>query len=70
MLLPVVRKLKWSLQRDRLAKIYREKEMNNAGPKGWFEGNAQSIYPEGERVRLAICPGVRSFVRFYEGLAM
>lgn len=67
MLLPVVRQLKWSLQRDRLAKKYREKAMNSAD---WFESNAQSLYPEGERVRLAICPGVRRFVRFYEGLAM
>lgn len=68
-LLPVIHRLKWSLKRDRLAKIYRDKELSNSGPRGWFEGKAQSLYVEGERVRLAICPGVRRLKSFYEGLS-
>jgi len=68
-LLPIVRKLKWSFQRDRLAKVHRENRTNSLGQKGWFEGNAR-LYQEGERVRLAICPGVRSLKSFYEALSM
>ncbi|KAF8514756.1 hypothetical protein JB92DRAFT_2917714 [Gautieria morchelliformis] len=67
-LLPVVHQLKWSLQRDRLAKIHRDKQLNNS-PTGWFEGNARSFYVEGERVRLALCPGVRRLKSFYESLS-
>lgn len=70
-LLPVVRKLKWCIQKDRLAKMVRRQE----GPVGsggdaisWYEGRGKGLLKEGERVRLAICPGVRKFVVFYENL--
>ena len=36
----------------------------------WFEGRGRGLWKENERVRLAICPGVRKIVRFYEGLSV
>ncbi|KAF8585125.1 hypothetical protein K439DRAFT_1388677 [Ramaria rubella] len=65
-LLPVVHELKWSQQRDRLARIYRT---SNSGPQNWFEGKARIFYGENERVRLAICPGVRRLKLLFEGLS-
>ncbi|KIJ53483.1 hypothetical protein M422DRAFT_154965 [Sphaerobolus stellatus SS14] len=62
-LLPIVHTLKWSFQRDRLSQIYRKK--SNKSTVAWFEGNAH-LCPENERVRLAICPGVRKLKMFFE----
>ncbi|KAJ7103213.1 hypothetical protein B0H15DRAFT_200780 [Mycena belliarum] len=65
LLLPVMRKLKWSLQRDKLAKMVRD-DSGILGVGKWLEGNP--IVHEGERVRLAICPDIRKIVGFYEGI--
>jgi hypothetical protein len=35
----------------------------------WFDERGRGIIQDGERVRLAICPGnVKKFIRFYEEL--
>ncbi|KAJ6609374.1 hypothetical protein B0H10DRAFT_2064601 [Mycena sp. CBHHK59/15] len=65
-LLPVMRKLKWSLQRDKLAKMVRDGSILGFGK--WMEGNGRRVVHEGERVRLAICPDIRKIVGFYEDL--
>jgi len=69
-LLPVMRQLKWCIQRDTLAQ--RVRRFNPLGASGlflgWVEGRGHGILVDGERVRLAICPGVKKFVAFYEGL--
>ncbi|KAL0572919.1 hypothetical protein V5O48_009032 [Marasmius crinis-equi] len=68
LLLPVMHQLKWSFQRDRLAKMIREREIDLAK---WIDGNLRKgIVKEGERVRLALCPGVRRKVGFYESLQL
>jgi len=68
LLLPVMHKLKWSIQRDRLSKMVR-----NGGSEGglanWFEANGRGIMQDGERVRLALCPSVKKMVGFYEALS-
>lgn len=67
LLLPVMHKLKWSIQRDRLAKVVRDGQ-SRGGLASWFEAKGQSIIQDGERVRLALCPSVKKMVGFYEGL--
>lgn len=62
-LLPIMRKLKFAIQRDVLARQVRAQ----GGIGAWLEARGRVI--EGERVRLAICPGVRKVVRFWESLA-
>ncbi|KAG1754921.1 uncharacterized protein EDB91DRAFT_1042655 [Suillus paluster] len=78
-LLPVVRQLKWSIQRDKLANEVRGL---NGGALGlgnvalpltgslgsWIELKGQSVVRDCERVRLALCPDVRRMVKFYESL--
>ena len=77
-LLPVVHKLKWSIKRDRLAKVIRGSmcgEMANGadtysgrlGP--WIERRGQRIFGDSERVRFALCPDVRKMIRFYETMS-
>ncbi|KAJ7897202.1 hypothetical protein B0H14DRAFT_2677318, partial [Mycena olivaceomarginata] len=66
-LLPIVRKLKWSLQRDKLAKMVRDGS-GILGVGNWLEGR-RNIVQEGERVRLAICPNIKKIVGLYEGMA-
>ncbi|KAJ6502662.1 hypothetical protein DFH09DRAFT_1335808 [Mycena vulgaris] len=67
-LLPVMRKLKWSLQRDKLAKMVRDGS-GILGVSKWLDsGNGRHLVHEGERVRLAICPDIRKIVGFYEDL--
>ncbi|KAH8110612.1 hypothetical protein DFH11DRAFT_1690694 [Phellopilus nigrolimitatus] len=85
-LLPAVRSLKWSIRRDKFARMVRDRETSSAiaGLPGsangsgtrtgssmlsWFEGKGRGLWKENERVRLAICPGVGKFVRFYENLS-
>ncbi|KAJ8084496.1 hypothetical protein PM082_003266 [Marasmius tenuissimus] len=66
-LLPVMHKLKWSFQRDRLAKVIRGRDKVDLAK--WIDGNlGRGIVKEGERVRLALCPSVRRKVGFYESL--
>lgn len=77
-LLPVVRKLKWSIQRDKLANEVRglsgtQGFGNSALPLtgglgAWIELKGQGVVQDCERVRLALCPDVRRMVKFYEGL--
>jgi len=77
-LLPVVRQLKWSIQRDRLARMVRDgacvggkTSVDNKGGSrlaAWIEAKGKGIIQDGERVRLALCPGIRNIVEFYEAL--
>ncbi|KAG2155538.1 hypothetical protein DEU56DRAFT_767955 [Suillus clintonianus] len=76
-LLPVVRKLKWSIQRDKLANEVRGLNGGALGNSAlpftgnlgaWIELKGQGVVKDCERVRLALCPDVRRMVRFYEGL--
>lgn len=77
-LLPVVRKLKWSIQRDKLANEVRGLSGalgsgNSALPltgslAAWIELKGQGVVQDCERVRLALCPDVRRMVKFYESL--
>ena len=71
--------LKWSIQRDRLAKVVRDAasvggnnfsddDKGRSGLAAWVEAKGKGIIQDGERVRLALCPGVRKFVGFYEAL--
>lgn len=73
----MVHKLKWSIQRDRLAKIVRGSACGMVGPTSfgqgsgvaaWFEAGGRGIVHDGERVRLALCPSVKKIVGFYEKL--
>ncbi|KAG1783553.1 hypothetical protein EV702DRAFT_1054184 [Suillus placidus] len=78
-LLPVVRKLKWSIQRDKLANEVRGLSggalgLGNlafplTGSLGaWIELKGPSVVQDCERVRLALCPDMRRMVKFYESL--
>lgn len=77
-LLPIMRQLKWSIQRDNLARIVRggafvggKTSTDNRGAHRlavWMEAKGKGIMQDGERVRLALCPGIRKIVGFYEGL--
>jgi len=76
-LLPIMHQLKWSIQRDGLARMVRGGVCvggtTSAGDDGgalaaWIEGKGMGIIQDGERVRLALCPGIRKIVGFYEGL--
>ncbi|GAV98820.1 glycosyltransferase family 22 protein [Lentinula edodes] len=80
-LLPVMRKLKWSIQKDKLSKKIRDGtvhsipgRLNNSSLGsleafcGWLENRGRGIVHDNERVRLAICPDVQKKVLFYEGL--
>jgi len=69
-LLPVMRKLKWSLQRDKLAKMVRAGTIlpSARGFGNWLEGKGSGVVQDTERVRLAICPEVRKIVGIYERL--
>ncbi|KAG6337065.1 hypothetical protein ID866_2018, partial [Astraeus odoratus] len=82
-LLPVVHKLKWSLQKDRMARVIRRSmcgAIANGAGKGplspysagfgaWIERHGQSIFGDTERVRLALCPDVRKMIQFYESMS-
>ncbi|KAI0321357.1 hypothetical protein OF83DRAFT_1099962 [Amylostereum chailletii] len=78
-LLPVMRKLKWSLRKDSLAKKVRDRDDNtndshdHSTPRllvaRWIENRGTLLTGESERVRLALCPGVRKIVHFYEHIA-
>ena len=37
--------------------------------KRWLEGSGHAFMRENERVRLAICPGIKKLVGFYEDLS-
>lgn len=65
-LLPAVRSLKWSIRRDSLARTMRNRA-SGVGADALLRWHG--LWKEDERVRLAICPGVGKFVRYFEGLA-
>ncbi|KAI9570300.1 hypothetical protein HD554DRAFT_2204100 [Boletus coccyginus] len=79
-LLPVVHKLKWSIQKDNMSRIIRThtfSAMNlctsphpfNGRFGMWAEFKGANIFGESERVRLALCPDVRKMIKFYEEMA-
>jgi len=76
-LLPIMHQLKWSIQRDKLAKVVRDgvcvggtsaDNESGVGLAAWIEAKGKGIVQDGERVRLALCPGIRKIVGFYENL--
>ncbi|KAJ7193288.1 hypothetical protein GGX14DRAFT_478241 [Mycena pura] len=68
-LLPIMRKLKWSLQRDTFARMVRDGPGSGLRGMGkWLESRRHIVH-ESERVRLAICPDIRKIVGFYESLS-
>jgi len=72
-LLPVMRQLKWSIQRDAFANKVRSVkagalDLGNSGLGPWIELKGQSIVGDCERVRLALCPDIRRMIKFYESL--
>ncbi|KAG7099647.1 hypothetical protein E1B28_001473 [Marasmius oreades] len=68
LLLPVMHKLKWSFQRDRLARVIREKGQVSGEVAKWINEKGKGILQEGERVRLALCPDMRRKVGIFESL--
>ncbi|KAF9225511.1 hypothetical protein BS17DRAFT_778689 [Gyrodon lividus] len=79
-LLPVVRQLKWCIQKDNMAKIIRATTYSarggndafrpfNNGFGAWVELKGPNIFGDSERVRLALCPDVRKMIKFYEAMA-
>ncbi|KAI0354608.1 hypothetical protein OH77DRAFT_1590390 [Trametes cingulata] len=71
-LVSTVRRLRWALQRDRLARLVKDRSemVKHGGVVAWLEGKGRSaLWRENERVRLALCPGIKGIVKFYEGLA-
>lgn len=69
--MPVIRKLRWSLQRDQLSRVIRDSASGLGkigGIAAWIEDKGPSKVQDGERVRLALCPGVKKVVRFYESV--
>ncbi|KAH7916462.1 hypothetical protein BJ138DRAFT_1139794 [Hygrophoropsis aurantiaca] len=70
-LLPVVRQLKWSLQKDKMAQMVRGGSCGPTsvgGAGAWIELKGQAIVRDSERVRLALCPNVKKFIKIYETL--
>jgi hypothetical protein len=65
-LAPALHSLKWSIQRDQLAKAVRAR--SGQGIAGWMEGRGRGLVKESERVRLALCGDVKKLVRLFEGL--
>lgn len=63
-------KLKWSIQRDNLAKLIKARFYNSskAGFGMWLESSGRHVVKDGEKVRLAMCPNIRQRVGFFEGL--
>lgn len=64
-LLPVLHRLKWSIQRDRLANILRQSP-RSLNPAIWLLTNARLLTTENERVRLVVCPGAKRLIRLFE----
>jgi len=71
-LLPIIVRLKWSMACDRTSRSVRvrppAKGLINGEEnlKRWLEGSGQALLRENERVRLAICPGIKKLIGFYE----
>ncbi len=71
-LLPIVHKLKWSLQRANIARLLNAQIdlVSTRGLGEWLEESGRCLLSEHERVRLALCPDINKMVRFYEGLGV
>ncbi|KAH6917015.1 hypothetical protein BKA70DRAFT_1251141 [Coprinopsis sp. MPI-PUGE-AT-0042] len=71
-LIPIVRRLKWAIQKDRFGQLIKKSLMGKKGEtalKGWLEGPGRSVVGyENEKVRLAICPDIRRRIGFFERL--
>lgn len=70
-LIPVMRRLKWSIQRDRIARFVKDRSVmeGHGGAVAWLENKGRFVTSgEHERVRLAVCPGIKGILRFYENL--
>lgn len=74
-LLPTMRRLKWSLQRDHLAREFK-KSGKAVGLGKWLdegEGEETSlrkrVFVDGEKFRLAVCPDMKKRVGFFEKLS-
>jgi len=70
-LIPTMRRLKWSIQKDRLARCVKERTdmARTGGVVVWLEGRGKAVMRrEHERVRLAVCPSIKGMVTFYESL--
>lgn len=79
-LLPAVHKLKWSIQKDKIAMAIRRGVCGALAGKdaaqsssstfgSWLEHRGHGIIGDSERVRLAICPGIKKLILFYETTA-
>lgn len=69
-LLPIVRKLKWSIQRDKLARVFKTSGIRT-GIGAWLEhgkGFGRKVIPDSEKVRLALCPDINRTRGFFERL--
>ena len=72
-LVSTVRRLRWALKRDRLAHFVKDRSdmVKNGGFTKWLEGNGRTImWRENEQIRLALCPGIKRIVKYYEGLSV
>jgi len=71
-LLPIVHKLKWSLQRANIARLLNARIdlVSTRGLGEWLEESGRCLLSEHERVRLALCPDINKMVRFYESLGV
>ncbi|EIW64170.1 uncharacterized protein TRAVEDRAFT_61880 [Trametes versicolor FP-101664 SS1] len=72
-LVSTVRRLRWALQRDRLARFVKDRSemVEKGGAVAWLESTGRAaLWRENERVRLAVCPGIKGIVKFYEQLAI
>ncbi|PVF98186.1 hypothetical protein CPB86DRAFT_806919 [Serendipita vermifera] len=75
-LLPVIASLKWSMKRDKVTRRLRARppekgmitDMDHF--RSLLEGSGRSLIRDGERVRLAVCPGIRRIVKFFEEMAV
>jgi len=74
-LLPVIVRLKWSMARDRVSRSVHVRPpvkglVNDEKTfKRWLEGSGRALMRDHERVRLAICPGIKKLIGFYENLS-
>lgn len=76
-LLPIVLKLKRSLRRDELKRLLLANHYVLGSATGtekskahWLvDGKGRGIWHEDERIRLYVCPGVRSAINYFEKLS-
>lgn len=68
--MPIVRQLKWSIQRDKLAQLIKGGAYTKGGICFWLQGTGRSVVKDdkSEKVRLAICPDIRRRIGFFEQL--